>query len=124
MAEGYLRHIAPNLEVFSCGIKPEQSISNYAIRAMSLIGIDISGQRPKSVNDFLDVDFDFLITMSEQADMYCPTFRGMVKNRLHLGFEDPADAKGSDEFILNKYVQIRDLIIKDIKILYELDIAG
>jgi len=90
---------------------------------MSLIGIDISQQRPKSVNEFLDDDFDFLITTSEKANIYCPTFKGLIKNRLNLGFEDPSEANGFDEFIFNKYIQVRDLIIKDIKMLYELDIA-
>ena len=123
IAEGYLKHIAPELEVFSSGISPEQCISQYAVKAMSLLGIDISRQKPKSVNEFINDDFDFVITMSEKADTLCPEFKGKIINRLHLGFEDPAEAIGSDEVILNKYIQVRDLIINDIKMLYDLDIS-
>jgi len=64
---------------------------------MSEIGIDISKNKTKSVDEFLNQSFDFVITVCDNAKETCPVFIGNVKQRLHIGFEDPASAMGSEE---------------------------
>ena len=116
MAEGFIRSIAPkSWLIFSAGIRPEQAVNPIAIRVMAEIGIDISTQRPKSVEAFVSDSFDFLITVCGGANENCPTFTGKVRKHLHIGFPDPASAVGSDEEILNTYRQVRDDIIKALR---------
>jgi len=82
-------------------------------------GIDLSESRPKSVNEFLDDEFDYVITVCGGAKESCPTFTGKVKNRLHIGFDDPAEAEGTEEFILSEFVRIRDEIKRDFRKFYD-----
>lgn len=111
MAEGYVRSIAPaSWQVFSAGTRPELKVNPYAVRAMAEIGIDISAHRPKSVNEFVETDFDFVITVCGGANENCPVFSGQVHHKLHIGFEDPADATGTEEEKLNVYRKVRDEI--------------
>jgi arsenate reductase len=77
---------------------------------MKEAGIDISQNKPKSVELFLDDPFDYVITVCDDAKESCPFFTGPVRHRLHIGFEDPAKVKGSDEEILKEYRKIRDEI--------------
>jgi len=77
---------------------------------MKEAGIDISLNYPKNVNSFVDDSFDYVITVCDNAKESCPLFTGNVKKRLHIGFEDPADAKGTEEEILKTYRRIRDEI--------------
>lgn len=112
MAEGYVRSIAPALwQILSAGTRPERETNPYAIRAMAEIGIDISQQRPKSVDRFTSEAFDFVITVCGGAKEQCPVFSGHVRNRLHIGFPDPADAQGTDEEVMAIYRQVRDDIM-------------
>ncbi len=110
MAEGYLKSIDSQLQVFSAGTKPEVKINPNAVKVMGEIGIDISAQYPKNVDIFKDESFDYVITVCDSAKESCPVFTGDVKNRLHIGFEDPADARGSDEEVLEVYRRVRDEI--------------
>ncbi|MPM11180.1 Arsenate reductase [bioreactor metagenome] len=110
MAEGILRKLHPEAEVFSAGTKPEKEVNPYAVQVMLEMGIDISDQYPKSVNQFIKKSFDYVITVCDNARQICPVFTGKVRNRLHIGFEDPADATGSDEEKLIVYRKIRDQI--------------
>ncbi len=110
MAEGFLKSFDSRIEVFSAGTHPAKNANSYAVMVMKEVGIDISQNKPKSVDLFLDKPFDYVITVCDDAKESCPYFSGPVKNRLHIGFEDPAKAKGSDEEILNEYRQIRDQI--------------
>lgn len=110
MAEGILRKLHPEAEVFSAGTKPEKEVNPYAVQVMLEMGIDISNQYPKSVNQFIKKSFDYVITVCDNARQICPVFTGKVRNRLHIGFEDPADATGSDEEKLIVYRKIRDQI--------------
>jgi arsenate reductase len=77
---------------------------------MAEMGIDISDQYPKNVNQFIKKGFDYVITVCDNARHICPVFTGKVRNRLHIGFEDPADATGTDEQKLAVYRKIRDQI--------------
>jgi len=110
MAEGFLKSLDSGFEVFSAGTKPESGVNPNAVKVMSEIGIDISSQVPKYADIFKDKSFDYVITVCDSAKESCPVFTGNVKNRLHIGFEDPALAKGSDEEVLAVYRKVRDEI--------------
>jgi len=110
MAEGFLKSFDHYFEVFSAGTKPEKAVSPFAIKVMKEAGIDICLNYPKNVNSFVDDSFDYVITVCDNAKESCPLFTGNVKKRLHIGFEDPADAKGTEEEILKTYRRIRDEI--------------
>jgi arsenate reductase (thioredoxin) len=110
MAEGFLKSFDKNLEVYSAGTRAEKKVNPYAIKAMAETGIDISQQYPKQVDDFLETDFDYVITVCDGAKEICPYFSGKVKHRLHIGFEDPADAVGSEEEKMMVYRKVRDEI--------------
>ena len=101
MAEGFLKSFDQELEVFSDGVKPEGRVNPSAVQAMKEVGIDISDGVPKDVNDFINDSFDYVITVCDNAKETCPVFLGDVKERLHIGFEDPADATGTEEEILS-----------------------
>lgn len=113
MAEGFLKSFDSNLEVYSAGTKPASQINPYAVKAMNEIGIDISSQYPKDVNQFTNDSFDYVITVCDNAKEICPAFYGKVGERLHIGFEDPADATGTDEEVMKVYRKVRDEIKRD-----------
>ena len=107
MAEGLLRHDAPDrFEVFSAGTKPG-SVRREAIEAMRELDIDISGQRSKSVDEFRGQDFDYVLTVCDNARESCPVFLART-NRIHRSFDDPADAPGSFEERLAVFRRVRD----------------
>ena len=113
MAEGFLKSFDSELEVYSAGTKAEIRINPYAVKVMSEKDIDISAQFPKSVNEFTDKAFDYVITVCDDAKDTCPVFTGNVKHRLHIGFEDPANARGTEAEILDVYRRVRDKIEKE-----------
>jgi len=119
MAEGFLKSFDPKWEVVSAGTEPSDAVHPKAIQVMEEIEIDISNGEPKSVDEFLDQEFDYVITVCGGAKESCPVFRGKVKNRIHIGFDDPAEAEGNDDFILSEFVRIRDEIRRDFKEFYE-----
>lgn len=119
MAEGFLKSLDKNLEISSAGTKPETSVNPNAVRVMNEIGIDISSQVPKNVDIFKDKSFDYVITVCDSAKETCPVFTGNVKNRLHIGFEDPAEARGTEEEILAVYRKVRDEIKNEFSKFYE-----
>ncbi len=110
MAEGILKYLNPELEVFSAGTKPADQVHPLAVASMSEIGIDISKNKTKNVDEFLNQSFDFVITVCDNAKETCPVFLGNVKQRLHIGFKDPAAAMGSEEKKLAIFRKIRDEI--------------
>jgi len=119
MAEGFLRSFDKNLEVYSAGTNAEKKVNPYAIKVMAEKGINISTQFPKSVDLFIKEPFDYVITVCDGAKEICPVFTGNVKHRLHIGFEDPADAIGSDEEKLIVYRKVRDEIEREFRKFYE-----
>jgi len=119
MAEGFLKSFDPRLEVFSAGTKPAERINPFAVRVMKEVGIDISEQFPKDVERFLNEEFDYVITVCDNAKEACPVFTGRVKNRLHIGFEDPAEAVGEEEEVLPVYRRVRDQIGEAFRKLYD-----
>ncbi len=110
MAEGFLKSFDSRLEVFSAGTHPAHEPNPYAVAAMKEIGIDISRNKPKNVDLFVDEPFDYVITVCGGAKEVCPAFTGQVKNRLHIGFDDPADAIGTPDEIMQVYRRVRDEI--------------
>ena len=107
MAEGLLRHDAgDSFEVSSAGTKPTQ-VRPEAIAAMREIGIDITGQRSKSVDEFTGQAFDYVITVCDNAKESCPVFPATTK-RLHWSLEDPAAVQGSEEQRLAEFRRVRD----------------
>lgn len=110
MAEGILKSLDENLQVYSAGTKPAERVNPLAIKAMDEIGIDISWHRPKSVDEFLNTDFDYVITVCDHAKETCPVFVGKVKHRLHIGFDDPAEATGTEIEQMAVYRRVRDEI--------------
>lgn len=110
MAEGFLRSFDPSLEVHSAGTVAERRVNPYAVMAMKETGIDISGHTPKPVSEFVDQPFDFVITVCDGAREVCPVFTGPVEYRLHIGFDDPAAARGAEEEIMPVYRRVRDQI--------------
>ncbi len=111
MAEGILKHLDSKLEVHSAGTRAEHKVNPYAVKVMAEVDIDISEQQPKSVDLFVEQAFDFVITVCDGAKEICPIFTGEVKHRIHQGFEDPANASGTEEETLKVYRKVRDEII-------------
>lgn len=111
MAEGILRNFYGNkFEAFSAGAKPSY-VHPFAVKVMAEIGIDISNQRSKSVEEFTGQEFDYVITLcGDYAKEVCPVFIGRAKERLHWNFVDPAEAEGSEEEVLTVFRKVRDEI--------------
>lgn len=109
MAEGLLRSMhGDRYEVFSAGTHP-RGVNPYAVKVMKEIGIDISHHRSKSVNEFLGMEIDYVVTVCDSAREECPYFPG-GKNYIHRSFEDPSSAKGSEEEIMEVFRRVRDEI--------------
>lgn len=119
MAEGFLKSFDSKLQVFSAGTKSETKVNPRAVTVMHEASIDISDGKPESVENFVDKDFDFVITVCDGAKEICPVFTGNVKHRLHIGFDDPADAKGTENEILLVFRRVRDEIEEDFRSFYE-----
>jgi len=110
MAEGFLKSFDKNLEVYSAGTNPAEKINLKAVQVMKELGVDISSGVPKSVEKFIDQSFDYVITVCDHAKETCPVFIGEVKNQIHIGLEDPAEAVGNDDEVLNVFRKVRDEI--------------
>jgi len=123
MAEGFLRSFDDNLEVYSAGTAPAVSIHLKAVQVMKESGIDISGHYTKPVKDFLDKDFDYVITVCGGAREVCPVFTGMVREQIHIGFDDPTQATGADEDITAEFRRVCNEVRERFLQLYENDIT-
>jgi len=110
MAHGFLQSFDEKLHVRSGGTEPAARINAKAVEVMADLGIDISHNTPHLVDEYLDQEWDYVITVCDHANETCPAFFGKVRYRLHLGFEDPSHVTGTPEFIESEYIRIRDLI--------------
>jgi arsenate reductase (thioredoxin) len=110
MAHGFVQSFDKRLEVFSAGTEPAARINPTAVKVMKEAGIDISKHRPKSVEQYVNEDWDYVITVCDDANESCPVFPGKVRNRLHMGFEDPSKVKGSYTEIMNAFYSVRNEI--------------
>jgi arsenate reductase (thioredoxin) len=113
MAEGLLRALAGDrYDAYSAGTEAT-SVRPLAIKAMNELDIDISGQESKTLDRYLDQEFDAVITVCDQANEACPVFFG-AKRRLHWSFPDPSLATGTDDEQLHVYEEVRDAIARRI----------
>lgn len=110
MAEGWLRHLGGDrYEALSAGTRPH-GVNPLACRSMAEAGVDLSGQRSKSVDEFLGENLDLLVTVCGGAEESCPVFRGRVKERRHWPFDDPAEAGGTEDERMSVFRRVRDEI--------------
>ena len=110
MAHGFLDSFDKDLIIRSAGTEASGKLNHKAVEVMKEIGIDISKNTSDSVDKYLEEEWDYVITVCGGANEKCPAFIGKVKNRIHMGFEDPSDAVGSEEFINSEFRRIRDRI--------------
>lgn len=123
MTEGVLRSLNPKLDVHSAGTKPAPKVNPFAVQAMKEIGLDISAAKPKAVEQYIGQDFDFVVTVCDDADKNCPRFSGKVGKRLHIGFPDPAKATGTDAEKLAVFRKVRDDIRTRFGALYQSELS-
>lgn len=110
MAEGFLKEFDRNLHVRSAGTNPSGQTHPKAVRVMGELGVDISLGKPENVDQYLHEEWDYVITVCDNAKETCPVFMGKVEHRLHIGFDDPADVIGSEEEVLAVFRRVRDEI--------------
>ena len=118
MAHGFLQSFDKDLTVCSAGTEATGKLNQQAVAVMKEAGIDISHHTSDSVNMYLNEDWDYVITVCGGANENCPFFPGKVKNRLHIGFDDPSHAVGTPEFILSEFHRVRDEIKQQFYNLY------
>ncbi len=110
MAEAFVRRLRPGWEVYSAGTEPAPEVHPLTVEVMREVGIDLSSAQPESVDRFVRLPFDYVITVCDHARETCPVFLGEVRRRLHIGFDDPAEAAGSKAEILAEFRRVRDEI--------------
>lgn len=119
MAEALIRNrYGARAEVFSAGARPAEQVHPLAVRALAARGIEVHGQKPKSVDAFAGQSFDFVITTCDAARDSCPVFFGPHEN-LHWGLEDPARAQGSPEEVMSVFAKTADMLEERIAALDE-----
>lgn len=122
MAHGFLQSFDKNITVRSAGTEASGKLNAKAVKAMAEIGIDISHHTSDPVEKFLGDEWDYVITVCGGANEACPAFMGKVKHRLHIGFDDPSHATGTEEFIWSEFIRVRDQIKEAFYKLYLEDI--
>lgn len=111
IAEGYLKHFAGDAaEIYSAGIETH-GVNPKAIEIMKRDDIDISGHTSNNVNEYTGIDFDFVITVCDNAKESCPYFPTSAV-KLHYNFPDPAKAQGIDEEVMEQFREVREMIRK------------
>lgn len=110
MAHGFLQSFDKDLIVCSAGTEASGKLNHKAVAAMKEIGIDISHHTSDSVQKYLGEEWDYVITVCGGANESCPAFSGKVKHRIHIGFDDPSHAVGSEEFIWSEFIRVRNEI--------------
>jgi arsenate reductase len=109
IAEGYLRQFAGNkAEVYSAGVETH-GVNPRAIQVMKEDGIDISHHTSNNVNEYKDIDFDYVITVCDNAKERCPYFPSKAK-KFHYNFPDPAKAKGTEVDVMQQFRKVREMI--------------
>lgn len=110
MAHGFLESFDRNMIVCSAGTKASGKLNTIAIKVMKEVGIDISAYTSDPVENYTSEPWDYVITVCGGANESCPVFSGKLKHRIHIGFEDPSDAVGSEEYIISEFRRVRDEI--------------
>ncbi|MDA3927948.1 MAG: arsenate reductase ArsC [Prolixibacteraceae bacterium] len=122
MAHGFLQSFDSKIEVYSAGTEASGKLNENAVKAMGEIGLDISDHTSDSVEKYLNQEWDYVITVCGGANESCPAFIGKVKTRLHIGFDDPSHAVGTDDFIWSEFIRVRNEIKERFFQLYKEDI--
>jgi arsenate reductase len=110
MAHGFLQSFDPGLTVCSAGTQASGRLNEKAVVVMKEAGVDISHHTSDPVEKYLNEEWDYVITVCGGANEACPAFFGTVKHRLHIGFDDPSHASGTDDFIWSEFIRVRDEI--------------
>jgi len=110
MAHGFLQSFDKSMTVCSAGTQASGKLNEKAVAVMKEVGIDISHHTSDPVEKYLGEEWDYVITVCGGANESCPAFLGKVKERLHIGFDDPSHAVGTDEFIWSEFRRVRDEI--------------
>ena len=124
MAHGFLQTLDSNLVVRSAGTEASGKLNEKAVAVMKEVGIDISHHTSDSVDLYINEEWDYVITVCGGANESCPTFTGSVKNRWHIGFDDPSHATGTDEFIWSEFRRVRNEIRITFESFYRTQILG
>lgn len=119
MAHGFLQSFDNRLDVRSAGTAPAKQVNPKAANVMNEVGIDISNHKPTLVDKYVNEAWDYVITVCDHANETCPLFTGKVRHRLHMGFEDPSHAIGTDDFIWSEFHRVRDHIKSEFFKFYE-----
>ncbi len=110
MAHGFLQSFDSTITVCSAGTQASGKLNQKAVAAMKDAGIDISNHTSDSVDKYLKDEWDYVITVCGGANEECPAFFGKVKHRLHMGYDDPSHAEGTEAFIRSEFIRVRDEI--------------
>jgi len=109
IAEGWARHLkADVIDAYSAGVAPG-GLNTNTVKVMSERGVDISMQRPKHVEELIGIDFDYVVTLCDNAREQCPVFGGKT-NLIHRAFEDPTFMQGSEKEVMAAFRKLRDEI--------------
>ena len=119
MAHGFLQSFDDGITVCSAGTKAIGKLNSKAVEVMREAGVDISHHTSDQVDMYLNDEWDYVITVCGGANETCPGFLGKVKHRLHIGFDDPSDVVGTDEFMMSEYRRVRDKIKFAFRKLYD-----
>jgi len=110
MAHGFLQSFDSRIEVCSAGTQASGKLNQQAVAVMKEVGVDISGHTSDSVDKYLNEEWDFVVTVCGGANEACPAFIGKVKNRLHIGFDDPSHVTGPEDYVWSEFRRVRDEI--------------
>ncbi len=110
MAHGFLHSFDSRIVVCSAGTNASGKLNEKAVAVMAEAGIDISRHTSDPVEKYLGEEWDYVITVCGGANESCPVFTGKVRHRLHIGFDDPSHAVGSDEFVWSEFIRVRNEI--------------
>ncbi len=119
MAHSFLQSFDDSITVCSAGTKATGKVNPMAVEVMREAGVDISHHTSDQVDKYLNDEWDYVITVCGGANETCPAFLGKVKHRLHIGFDDPSDVVGTDEFVMSEYRRVRDEIKTAFRKLYD-----
>ena len=109
IAEGYLKFFADGkATIYSAGVETH-GVNPRAIAIMNEDGIDISGHTSNNIDEYYNIDFDYIITVCDNAKERCPYFPSKAQN-FHYNFPDPAKAQGTDDEIMSAFGRVRDMI--------------
>jgi arsenate reductase (thioredoxin) len=119
MAHGFVESFDNRLTVRSAGTEASGKLNEKAVKVMKDTGIDISHHTSDPVYKYLEEEWDYVITVCGGANENCPVFTGNVKNRLHIGFDDPSHVIGTEEYIHSEFIRVREEIREGFYKLYK-----